>query len=386
MDASANPLCAPELLDQYLGFVDDPDALTICARVARPWCYLAQSHLFREIDLTGIESSERLQMLVETLGASLEGDPPGLIRHIQRLHIDIKHLPNPVFSAFCALPFTQLKFVLVRNLTVEYAITMKQLFKLGSHPHVSLDSLVDPRVFQSQWDSFFPGIQHLQLSHLPLADPYPEPASAPAGRVRIVSLGLSVQSRSPGLEGWLNDARCPLDLSSLKLFSVLLVPWPSHAGQGMPHSSSLPQQTSKVIKVLDCCVSSETPTFDLSSCPKLVLLRISVITGGSKQLLPILLTIPKSSSIRKIIISELVEPLDAAICTAIDTELMDRKFNFVPTIELEMDFKSYSECRPHFPKFSSMKKNFSMEELKRLVRIDPAVENVQSVENAVNSS
>ncbi|KAJ7442020.1 hypothetical protein FB451DRAFT_1298111, partial [Mycena latifolia] len=226
-----NVLQIQELLDQCIEFLCDsrPD-LKACALVSRSWTFAAQVHLFREVQIKSISSPNLWPRLQEILRSS-----PHLIRHIRRLHFNSEAVPLARVFEICEIPFTHLHHVSARhtNTPLPVELPIPQLLGLPTLTRVKIVAQFrDPSSFLRLWERCSPNLRHLDLYCFQRSDQDVLPV--PAQRCPPIALE-SLRIRSIKYIGnWLADALCPLEISQLKVFSIIhgledVLQWPRFA-------------------------------------------------------------------------------------------------------------------------------------------------------------
>ncbi|KAJ7478716.1 hypothetical protein B0H11DRAFT_1282119 [Mycena galericulata] len=218
---SHTPFDIQELLDHCIGFLAGfPIDLCACALVSRAWVHASQSHIFALVILRGKTSNDRVLRLLEVWDTS-----PHLVRHTQRLIIELNAIDATHFLRISNVPFTHLSNLILsgRVLDSYTAVAIQRLLRLPTLRSVRLMCQFQKRGFVREiWAHASPSIEHLvlggsfgedtQQTHLAA----PEPAQT--SRAKLKSFHIFTP---PGVTPWWcqNEGYCPFDVSDLKSFT-----------------------------------------------------------------------------------------------------------------------------------------------------------------------
>ncbi|KAJ7466168.1 hypothetical protein B0H11DRAFT_2284635 [Mycena galericulata] len=210
-----------ELVDHTLGFLDAAaEDLRACALVSRSWVYPAQSRIFAEIDVgydarLGFTGS-RLTTLLATLEAS-----PHLVGFISCLSIrNVAFTRLSQLEALSLLPYKRLVTLYVsgdRGGSSHFTayLPIQRLLRIPSLTSVTiLCTFTEEEMFFRIWEGCSGNIRH--LGHW--GNVAGGSSQGFAGHKHIKLHSLVDWNRSPAIESWLNDPRCPFDVSALKAF------------------------------------------------------------------------------------------------------------------------------------------------------------------------
>ncbi|KAJ7493025.1 hypothetical protein B0H11DRAFT_976675 [Mycena galericulata] len=213
-----------ELVDHTLGFLDAAEDFRACALVSRLWAYPAQSRIFAEIDV-GYDARLTGARLA-TLLAILEASPHlvGFISCLSIRNVDFTRLSH--LEALSLLPYKRLVTLSVfgdRDSSHFMAyLPIQRLLRIPSLTSVTiLCTFAEEEMFFRIWEGCSGNIRH--LTHWGNVAGGSSQASAGAHHKRIKLHSLVDWNRSPAIESWLNDPRCPFDVSALKAFKFYLL-------------------------------------------------------------------------------------------------------------------------------------------------------------------
>ncbi|KAJ7495355.1 hypothetical protein FB451DRAFT_1478077 [Mycena latifolia] len=147
MKEPANPVCIPELLDQYIGFLSDSASLKKCALVAKAWRHPAQCYIFRQIVIDRWHPSARWTRLERALRTPNPVDSARLIGYIRWLHIDMGFIKLPELCALCSVEFKNVHYVLLDSTHqgLDYSpAAVAAVLKLFSLPSLKIFSCEGP--------------------------------------------------------------------------------------------------------------------------------------------------------------------------------------------------------------------------------------------------
>ncbi|KAJ7463320.1 hypothetical protein FB451DRAFT_464683 [Mycena latifolia] len=325
MDENLNTLQIQELLDQCIEFLrDSPSDLIACALVSRSWTFAAQLHLFREVQIKSISSPNLWPRLQETLRSS-----PHLIRHIRRLRFNSEAVSLTRVFEICEFPFTHLQHVSIRhtNTPLPAGLPIPHLLSLPTLTHAKIVAqFSDPSSFLQLWERCSPKLRHIDLYCFQRSDL----DALPIQTHRFPPVALeSLKIRSIKYIGnWLANDLCPLDLSKLKVLSIIhgleeVLQWPRFA------------PALRTLQALDFIPRVSTQRLDLSVFPNLLLIRLGGATGTEfKSSLDVLSMIAAPSRVQKIIIWN--SYLDGACCEQLDAKFASLPVDPLPILELEI--------------------------------------------------
>ncbi|KAJ7493074.1 hypothetical protein B0H11DRAFT_977219 [Mycena galericulata] len=218
MESKANPMDISELVDQAISFLSSPDDFKACALVSRSWVHPAQSRIFSELAISSNRNDKSLSRLL----AILE-DSPHLAGFISTLTIRIVVIEPSYLSRLSLLPYRRLTALSIscgNRLGLEESLALQELLSVPSLVSAAFWCAFERREdFLRIWERCSVNIKH--YSHWPVMyEPTPQEAIGQAfavpKRVKLESLhGFSFNSCT----SWLEDARCPFDISCLKAFS-----------------------------------------------------------------------------------------------------------------------------------------------------------------------
>ncbi|KAF7352705.1 hypothetical protein MVEN_01236500 [Mycena venus] len=275
--------------------------------------------------------------------------PPHLINHIQTLilHRD-PEFEVEEFEKFCNLPFTQLENVSIFHhfspLTLRSATALQRLFRLPSLLLVEMQcSSLEPEAFPVIWDCS-PTIRHLQLyrwDHSP--DSFHPSQRHSSASIVLESLKLE---NVYGLEGWLNDALCPFDISQLAVLSFGI------------HNSVLDwrriEPAFQTIQALEFTISDKRDqgvVADLSLFPNLLFLRMQIHGLDATRALSTLSTLTPSSRICQNVFH--IPTPTSENCGQLHFKVAGLSLQHLQTVGLEMDPKLYDRWAKTFPRLRS---------------------------------
>ncbi|KAJ7433985.1 hypothetical protein FB451DRAFT_304984 [Mycena latifolia] len=350
MEERLNPFRIQELVDQCIEFLhDSPRDLRACALVSRSCASAAQAHIFRQISIRSTALDDLWPRLQRTLHIS-----PHLVRHIHRLQLDSEALSIETFSAVCEFPFTHLRYACIyhTNSDLPVGLALQQLLSLPTLRRVEIvATFPQPSTFRQIWDRCSPSIKHLELS----CAVYPPEAVQSIAHPRSRSIAFESLKIGPikYLSNWLLDDLCPLNLSRLRVLSIV----PAHGAEFWWLKFAPTFQTLEVLDFTSW--SASAGALDLSALPNLVLIRMGGMGGAAGQglqtALVILSTIANPTRIRKIIIWH--SWLDRGSCEQLDSKLVSLPVQHLPTLELEMALigggLKISNLEQSFPRLAS---------------------------------
>ncbi|KAJ7133306.1 hypothetical protein C8R44DRAFT_22453 [Mycena epipterygia] len=334
-------ILAQELVDHIIGLLDDsPNAFRACALVSRSWVYSAQARIFRRIAFVSInlaENERRWVRLHEALDTS-----PHLIGHIHQLNVYTldNRLSAETLFALCNFPFTHLGTVSVDydGLALSTALALQQLLSLPTLRHLRIKCYhMEPTIFGRIWDRCSAGLRHLDVASYPGfsdASLFTQHFSSP---VRLDSLQID-----DTLDGWLTNSHFLFDLSHLKMLSVF------NNTNVLLSPNFLPAH--QTIEVLDLVVSSNQQMIDLSTFPRLSLLRISTYSREPwPSVLGTLSSIPLSNRIRTMTLCF----NGAGPPKKLDSHLSSLPIHHPATVEFEMGPNQYARLILTLPQLSA---------------------------------
>ncbi|KAJ7478411.1 hypothetical protein FB451DRAFT_1452979 [Mycena latifolia] len=175
------------------------------------------------------------------------------------------------------------------------------------------------------WERFSPSVRHLDLlcqgsgeDVLPIPAHDCPPIALESLKIRYVNY----------IDKWLSHELCPLDVSQLKILSIVfgleeVLQWPRFA------------PSLRTIEVLDFISGAQsTQPLNLSAFPNFVLIRMDGTTKSYFQRsLDILSAITTPSRIRKVIIGN--SSLDDTCCEQLDATLASLRVDRLPMLEIE---------------------------------------------------
>ncbi|KAJ7465354.1 hypothetical protein B0H11DRAFT_2307984 [Mycena galericulata] len=260
-ETNPGPFQILELVDHTFGFLDTAEDFRACALVSRVWAYPAQSRIFAEID---VGNDARLATLLAILEAS-----PHLVGFISCLSIrDVGSTRLSHLEALSLLPYKRLVTLSVlgdraSSHFMAY-LPIQRLLRIPSLTSVTiLCTFAEEEMFFRIWEGCSGNIRH--LTHGGSVAGGRSQASACHKRIKLHSLVDS--DRSPAIESWLNDPRCPFDVSALKAFKF-------HRADQLHGVLSTARDTVEVAAITADVV------VDLSLFRRLVQLEISSIGPG----------------------------------------------------------------------------------------------------------
>ncbi|KAJ7644876.1 hypothetical protein FB45DRAFT_300429 [Roridomyces roridus] len=215
-----------ELVGRVVQSLDKLDDVAACALVARKWAYPAQSRLFSDILIRAphrqlprlldvFEQSPHLPTFVVTLAIQS-------IQYWQPAYFE--RLSNIVYPNLTGLYIASAQDLPGTPVVVEFFRRMLSIPALASVTmHYGFRT---PEPYFDIWQNCSQNIRHLYLTHNPHYSGSSPTHSSPRTKHRRVVLDSIVEPRH--MLTWLNDPRCPFDVSKVRAIQVSYhtgVPW-----------------------------------------------------------------------------------------------------------------------------------------------------------------
>ncbi|KAJ7464624.1 hypothetical protein FB451DRAFT_1264093 [Mycena latifolia] len=206
-----------------------------------------------------------------------------------------------MFSAIFDPPFTHLRHVrieLLLILSLQAALLVNQMLSIPTLSSVRLQCVFTQfALFERIWDRYSPGIVQLGLSYAfihPDSDPHVID-TVPPFRPESLQIGI--------LGSRLSQDILSFDLSALKVLSIgrYMGDFPVES-MGAALQTILALDFVVTVRISRHASQTDTNIIDLSLCPNLALLRMSVALGMLSNAPEVLSTISTSNRIRKIVI------------------------------------------------------------------------------------
>ncbi|KAJ7651403.1 hypothetical protein FB45DRAFT_890443 [Roridomyces roridus] len=208
-----SPLEITELLECILRFVDHWEDLRSTAVVNHAWAQSSQARLFSHIKLTGRHQPPRLLATLE--------DSQHLASYIKNL--ELRALDPILLQSFGNIPFPSLDTLTIHRPSVhdgDAAVAIQRLLSNPGLRSVTINCYFRRRAdFLRIWDGCSENIRHLSYIESNGAtgtSQLEEGGSDQRRRIKLESFGTSNTSEQTRL--WLQDARCPFDISGITAF------------------------------------------------------------------------------------------------------------------------------------------------------------------------
>ncbi|KAJ7651370.1 hypothetical protein FB45DRAFT_35226 [Roridomyces roridus] len=222
-----SPLSIPELLDQILGFLDAEEDLRASALVRRAWIQPAQSRIFASIHFgynwwgrKELASARRLLAILDgsqhlaTFITALD-----LVKlnaaHLETLH-KLVNLPFPHLTTLRIVDDGRTTFAEAESVAIQRLLRIPSLSSVTIQCEFQLWTQ-----FLQIWQECSPNIRHLSYYTTLYGTSLPKDITGPSMGIHTRRIQLkSFSSWDSALRTrlWLQDERCPFDLSNLEAF------------------------------------------------------------------------------------------------------------------------------------------------------------------------